>query len=49
MDRAAVTRFVEHYERYTRALWAAMPRRADLLLRRDDGYRYMLVKGEVAE
>jgi D-glycerate 3-kinase len=42
MDRAAITRFVEHYERYTRALWAAMPHRADLLLRRDRAYRFTL-------
>jgi D-glycerate 3-kinase len=40
MDRAQVTRFVEHYERYTRALWAAMPRRADMLFRRDTGFDY---------
>ena len=40
MDRAAVTRFVQHYERYTRAMWAAMPRRADILLRRDRDYRF---------
>lgn len=49
MNRAEVTRFVEHYERYTRALWAAMPRRADLLLRRDDDYRYEVVRSEVTE
>lgn len=42
MDRAGVTRFVQHYERYTRALWAAMPHRADLLLRRDPGFRFTL-------
>ena len=29
MNRAEIVRFVEHYERYTRALWAAMPQRAD--------------------
>jgi len=49
MDREAVTRFVHHYERHTRALWAAMPHRADLLLRRDADYRYTLVKGEMNE
>jgi pantothenate kinase-related protein Tda10 len=49
MDREAVTRFVHHYERHTRALWSAMPRRADLLLRRDADYRYTLVKGEMNE
>jgi D-glycerate 3-kinase len=42
MDRVAVTRFVQHYERYTRALWAVMPRAADLLLRRDRNYRFSL-------
>lgn len=42
MDRAAVTRFVQHYERYTRALWAAMARRADLLLQRDTAFRFTL-------
>jgi len=40
MDRAQVTRFAEHYERYTRALWAAMPKRADVLLHRDDEFGY---------
>ena len=40
MDRAQVSRFVEHYERYTRALWAAMPRRADMLFRREAGFDY---------
>lgn len=40
MDRAGVTRFVEHYERYTRALWAAMPHRADMLFRREAGFDY---------
>jgi D-glycerate 3-kinase len=40
MDRAQVTRFAEHYERYTRALWAAMPKRADMLLRRNESFGY---------
>ena len=44
MDRAAVIRFVQHYERYTRALWAAMPQRADMLFRRDRDYGFTLVK-----
>lgn len=44
MDRAEVTRFVEHYERYTRALWAAMPKRANLLFRRDASFDYALVQ-----
>ena len=45
MDRAQVTRFVEHYERYTRALWAAMPARADLLFRRSTGFDYTPING----
>ncbi|WEK46604.1 MAG: kinase [Candidatus Andeanibacterium colombiense] len=40
MDRAEVTRFVQHYERFTRALWAAMPRRADMLFRRDGAFGF---------
>ncbi len=42
MDRAAIVRFVEHYERYTRAGWRAMPARADVLLRRDEHFRFTL-------
>lgn len=44
MDRAAIIRFVQHYERHTRALWAAMPHRADLLLRRDGEFRFRLIR-----
>lgn len=44
MDRAAVTRFVEHYERYTLALWAAMPERADILFRRNQDFGFTLIK-----
>ena len=44
MDRAAVARFVEHYERYTRAMWAAMPQRADLLFRRDTQFTFHLLE-----
>jgi len=40
MDRAAVTRFVQHYERFTRALWTAMPTRADMLFRRDGDFGF---------
>jgi D-glycerate 3-kinase len=40
MDRAQVIRFAEHYERYTRALWAAMPERSDMLLRRNEKFGY---------
>ena len=46
MDREAVTRFVQHYERYTRALWDAMPARADMLFRRDNQFGYSLVERE---
>lgn len=42
MDRAQVTRFAGHYERYTRSLWAAMPERADVLLHRDEKFGYAL-------
>jgi D-glycerate 3-kinase len=44
MDRAQITRFAEHYERYTRALWAAMPERADMLLRRNEKFGYSLAQ-----
>lgn len=44
MGRAAVTRFVQHYERYTRALWAAMPVRADMLFRRNRDYGFILAE-----
>lgn len=44
MDRAGVIRFVQHYERYTRAMWAAMPERADILYRRNDHYAFELIK-----
>ena len=42
MDRAGVERFVQHYERYTRAIWAAMPARADMLLQRDRAFAFTL-------
>lgn len=45
MDRAKIVRFVEHYERYTRALWAAMPARANLLFRRSTGFDYVPISG----
>lgn len=44
MDREAVTRFVQHYERFTRALWVAMPHRADMLFRRTPDFGYSAVK-----
>jgi D-glycerate 3-kinase len=44
MDRAQVIRFAEHYERYTRALWTAMPERADMLLRRDEKFGYSVAQ-----
>ncbi|WEK46500.1 MAG: kinase [Candidatus Andeanibacterium colombiense] len=44
MDRTAVVRFVQHYERYTRAMWAAMPQRADMLFRRNRGFGFTLAK-----
>jgi D-glycerate 3-kinase len=45
MDRQQVIRFIEHYERYTRALWTAMPTRADMLLRRDEKFGYSFGPG----
>jgi len=45
MDRAGVTRFVQHYERYTRALWASMPERADILFRRTADFGFTHLKG----
>lgn len=42
MDRSAVTRFVQHYERYTRALWACMPQRADILFRRTADFGFTI-------
>lgn len=44
MDRAAVIRFVQHYERYTRALWATMPERADMLFRRTREFGFTLIE-----
>ena len=44
MDRDGVTRFVQHYERFTRAIWASMPQRADMLFRRTPDFGYSLVK-----
>lgn len=45
MDRKAIVRFVQHYERYTRALWASMPERADMLFRRDRDFAFTHVHG----
>jgi D-glycerate 3-kinase len=47
MDRYAVTRFVEHYERYTRALWSAMPARANMLFRRNRAFGFTLIEDRV--
>lgn len=44
MDRDAIVRFVQHYERFTRAIWAAMPHRADMLLKRGSDFDYHLAK-----
>lgn len=45
MDRKDVTRFVQHYERYTRALWASMPEQADILFRRTADFGFTHLKG----
>ncbi|WP_428482731.1 hypothetical protein [Pyruvatibacter mobilis] len=42
MDEAAVRRFVAHYERLTRHIWAEMPARAHLVLDRDDGFSFSI-------
>lgn len=44
MERADVAQFVQYYERYTRALWSAMPQRADILLRRNSAFAYSLAR-----
>lgn len=40
MTEAQVRRFVEHYERFTLALWDALPDLADLRAVRDDSFEY---------
>lgn len=42
MDEAAVRRFVSHYERYTLALWDALPAIADIIALRDADFVYRL-------
>ncbi len=44
MDRAAVERFVAHYERLTRRIWAEMPGRADIVIGRDDNFRFRMLE-----
>ena len=43
MDEAGVRRFVAHYERHTRAIWAAFPGMADLLVRREGNFEYTVL------
>ncbi len=45
MGRAAIIRFVQHYERFTRALWATMPNRADIVFRRNEDFDFNLLHG----
>lgn len=40
MDEAQVLRFVQHYERLTRSLWAALPDIAEVLADRDADFSY---------
>jgi len=42
MDEAAVRRFVAHYERLTRHVWAEMPARAHLVIDRDDSFAFSI-------
>lgn len=44
MDRADVARFVAHYQRLTEHIWAEMPARADIVLARDDSFRFEVLK-----
>jgi len=45
MDRAALARFISHYERLTRHMLAEMPARADLLVRLDATRKPLEIKG----
>jgi D-glycerate 3-kinase len=42
MNAAEVERFVQHFERYTRAMWDVMPSLADIVVRRDAEFQYVL-------
>lgn len=42
MNAAEVERFVQHFERYTRAMWDAMPSLADIVVRRDAQFHYVI-------
>jgi len=44
MDKAAVERFVAHYERLTLRIWDEMPARADYVLARDDSFAFSIEK-----
>lgn len=41
MNAAEIERFVQHFERYTRAMWDAMPQLADIVVRRDAEFHYV--------
>jgi D-glycerate 3-kinase len=45
MDAEAVDRFVQHFERITSAMWAAMPERADLVVELDQAHRIARLSG----
>jgi D-glycerate 3-kinase len=45
MDDAALARFFDHYERFTAHAMAAMPARADLILRLDREQRVVEARG----
>lgn len=40
MSEAEIARFVQHYERFTRALWASLPDFADIIADRDGDFAY---------
>jgi len=42
MDEAAVRRFVAHYERLTLQIWEDMPKRAHVLIDRDDSFTFSI-------
>ena len=42
MNAAEVERFVQHFERYTRAMCDAMPPLADIVVRRDAEFQYVI-------
>ncbi len=48
MDEAGVRRFVQHYERFTLALWDALPTVADIMATRDADFTYRIASGDAS-